>query len=85
MTHFLCSNAIEVALSKCRSGNIPFQEFVQILLKAKLVVPSGTDVTREMSEFEPLLFNKGRTPMVGCFSERRRIGAYAEIAHISCL
>lgn len=79
MTDFVPLNEFEIALGKARAGLMPIPEFIQIVVDSELAVPSGAEVMADGRGFQPLLFKKGQAQMVGCFSEKKRIGKYAEM------
>jgi hypothetical protein len=49
-------------------------------MEAELAIPSAADVLEDGSGFQPLLFKKEAVQMLACFTDRSRIGEYAEIA-----
>ena len=68
---------VEEALASARAGTLPMADFLRLLLRAELAVPSAGEVLPDGSGFRPLLFPKGAASMVACFTARDRIGAFA--------
>lgn len=79
MTDFAPLNSFEIALDRAKSDLIPMSEFIRTFVDSELVVPSGAEVMSDGSGFQPLLFKKEQAQMVGCFSEKQRIGEYTEM------
>jgi hypothetical protein len=85
MTDFIPLNEFEKALLEARSGRLPAQKLLHLMADAELAVPSAAEVSADGSGFQPLLFPKESVPMLACFSDRSRIGEYAQLAPYSLM
>jgi hypothetical protein len=80
MTAFTPLNDFEAALVEARSGRLPVQKLLYQLADADVAVPSAGEVHEDGSGFQPLLFPKEGVPMLACFTDKSRIGEFAEVA-----
>lgn len=53
--------------------------FLRTFVDSELIVPSGSEVKPDGSGFQPLLFDKEQVKMVGCFTDRKRIGDFSKM------
>ncbi|MDF0606911.1 SseB family protein [Neisseriaceae bacterium TC5R-5] len=67
----------EQKLTLAQNGKISMPDLLQSFVVAELVVPSATEVVEDGSGLQPLLFPKNEVQMVGCFSDKERIGDFA--------
>jgi hypothetical protein len=80
MPSFEPLNDFEKALVEARSGRLPVQKLLHMMADADLAVPSAGEVQADGSGFQPLLFPKEQVQMLACFTDKSRIGEYAEMA-----
>jgi hypothetical protein len=80
MTAFNPVNDFETALVDARAGNLSVQELLHEFAHTQVAVLSATEVRKDGSGFQPLLFPKEGVPMLACFTDKSRVGEYADIA-----
>jgi hypothetical protein len=77
---FIPKNDFEIKLRDAQQGISSMPDLLKSLLVAEVVVPSAAEVMGDGSGFQPLLFPKGETQMLACFSSKERIGDFATMA-----
>jgi hypothetical protein len=77
---FIPQNELEVALEKAYSKRVPVRDFLPILVKSDVAVPSGSEIKSDGRGFQPLLFDKEHVKMVACFTTMERIGSFVSLA-----
>lgn len=80
MADFTPVNALETALEGARAGRSSMPDFLRLFGNAEIVVPSGSEIMPDGSGFQPVLFDKGGTQMVACFTAMERIGDFSRLA-----
>jgi hypothetical protein len=79
MPSFEPLNDLEIALVEARGGRLPVQKLLHLMAAADLAVPSAGAVGADGSGFRPLLFPKERVQMLAVFTDKSRVGEYAEM------
>ncbi len=79
MKEFRPLNELELALDQAQGGRLGVSELMRVLLSSKLAVPSAEEVMADGSGFSPLLFNKNGVQMLACFSDKSRVGEFADM------
>ncbi|MBA3940099.1 MAG: hypothetical protein C0520_02690 [Sphingopyxis sp.] len=54
--------------------------FLRLFSESDVIVPSGSEIMPDGSGFQPVLFDKGGTQMVACFTAMERIGDFSRLA-----
>lgn len=72
-------NDFERALEQAQGGRLEVHELIRVLVSSDLAVPSAEEVMADGSDFSPLLFNKNGVQMLACFSDKSRIGEFADM------
>ena len=72
-------NDFELALEQAKDGRLEVRELLRVLVSSELAVPSAEEVMADGSGFSPLLFNKNGVQMLACFSDKSRVGEFADM------
>ena len=73
-------NEFETAVEKARSGALTMQALLRQMMDADLALPSATEVMRDGTGFQPLLFPKENAQMLACFTDKSRLAEYISLA-----
>lgn len=79
MDDFVAANELEIALQKAASQLLSMADFIGILLRSELAIPSAGEIMPDGSGFQPLLFDKEKIKMVACFTARERAKSYGDM------
>jgi hypothetical protein len=77
---FIPVNVLESELEGARAGRSSMPDFLRLFSESDLIVPSGSEIMPDGSGFQPVLFDKGGTEMVACFTAMERIGDFSRLA-----
>ncbi len=77
-------NILEIELKKAQAGVASMAEFIHLLVKSDIFVPSASEIMPDGSGFQPTLFFKEGVPMVACFSSLDMMRVLSEKA-LYCL
>lgn len=73
ITSFKALNDLELSLVAAQKGELHISEFMKILLKSKIYIPSTEEVQLDGQGLQPLFFEKQGIAMVAVFTELSRI------------
>ncbi len=73
-------NVLEAAISRGREGALSMQTILWVFASSTIYVPSGTEPDENMTNFQPVLFERGGTQMVACYSDVDRGDAVRDLA-----
>lgn len=77
---FKSENDLEDCLLKAQRGEVDLSVFLELLKSSALFVPSGTEVSNDLSSFTPLLFEKDDGSFVSVFTSQSRLAPFVEKA-----
>ncbi len=80
MTDVTPVTALESKLEEARSGQSSMSDFLHTFSESNIIVPSGSEIMPDGSGFQPVMFDKGGSQMVACFTAMERIGDFARVA-----
>lgn len=73
-------NALEIALVRGRENLLNMQTILWVFAASTIYVPSGTEPGENMTNFQPVLFERDGTQMVACYSELDRGSRIRDLA-----
>ena len=77
---FVPSDDLEEKLLCAMSGEIPSRDFLRLLLRVRVAVPSATAVTEKWTDLSPVFFDKAGEQMLAVFSSLERAKRLSPVA-----
>lgn len=65
--------ALEAAIRSGQAGTADMNDVLAQFVNALIVVPTATEVTEDMNDLQPVLFDREGTPMLAAFSHIDRV------------
>ena len=80
MTDTNSAVALDEAIGRAMRGESDGDDVIGLMVTATLVVPSGAEVGERFEGFQPLLFDRDGTTMLGVFTSLELAGGVADVA-----
>jgi hypothetical protein len=74
---------LERMIVLAQEGRASGEAVLTVFASSQVVVPSGTPVTDNLAQLQPLLFDRGGASMLAVFTHQDEIGDFAELAEFS--
>ena len=74
---------LERMIVLAQADRVTGEAVLRVFADSRVVIPSGTPVSHNLSQLQPLLFDNNGTSMLAAFTHLDQIGDFAELAAFS--
>jgi hypothetical protein len=67
------STPLELAIAQGQAGQADMNDVIGQFVNALIIVPTATEVTEDMNDLQPVLFDREGTPMLAAFTHLDRV------------
>jgi hypothetical protein len=72
-------NELEEALFAAMAGRLPMDEFLAVLVRSEVAIPSATEVHDDGRGLNPVVYDRNGTPMAAVYTDLSRLPAEPQV------